>query len=51
VREVLTGHTLREITSRHPDKVRYHEVEDEGVILDLDTMEDYKRLSEKIVID
>jgi len=51
VREVLTGHTLREIISRHPEKARYLEVQDEGVILDLDTMEDYKKLSEKIVID
>ena len=51
IREVLTGHTLREITSRHPEKVRYLEVQDEGVILDLDTVEDYKKLSEKMVID
>jgi len=48
---VLTGHTLREITSSHPEKVRYQEVEDEGVILDLDTVEDYRKLSEKMVID
>jgi len=51
IREVLTGHTLREITSRHQEKARYLEVQDEGVILDLDTVEDYKKLSEKIVID
>jgi molybdenum cofactor cytidylyltransferase len=51
IREVLTGHTLREITSSHPEKVRYQEVEDEGVILDLDTVEDYRKLSEKMVID
>jgi len=51
IREVLTGHTLREITSRHPEKIRYLEVQDEGVVLDLDTVEDYKRLSEKMVID
>lgn len=51
IREVLTGHTLREITSRHQEKVRYLELQDEGVILDLDTVEDYKKLSEKMVID
>jgi len=51
IREVVTGHTLREITSKHPEKIRYLEVQDEGVILDLDTVEDYKKLSEKMVID
>jgi molybdenum cofactor cytidylyltransferase len=51
IREVLTGRTLREITSKHPEKARYLEVQDEGVILDLDTVEDYKKLSEKMVID
>ena len=51
VRGVLTGLTLRQITARHPEKVQYIEVQDEGVVLDLDTVEDYRKLSEKLIID
>jgi CTP:molybdopterin cytidylyltransferase MocA len=31
--------------------VQYIEVQDEGVVLDLDTVEDYRKLSEKLIID
>ncbi|MCL5023390.1 MAG: nucleotidyltransferase family protein [Nitrospirae bacterium] len=44
--ERLTGGlTLRDLIHRHPDRVKLAEVPDEGVILDMDTIEDYRMIS------
>jgi CTP:molybdopterin cytidylyltransferase MocA len=44
VREVFRGLTLRDVVSGHRDKIQYIDVQDEGVILDMDTEEDYRRI-------
>ncbi len=47
-RELFRGGTLRDIVQRDPDRVILMETEDEGVLLDMDTPEDYERLKSKI---
>jgi molybdenum cofactor cytidylyltransferase len=42
--EIFSGGTLRNIIDRHSRKVRIIEVPDEGVILDMDTREDYENI-------
>lgn len=44
--EIFGAATLRDIVRRDPERVQVVEVEDEGVILDLDTGEDYRRAVE-----
>jgi len=44
VDKVCTGLNLREIQQRHSDRILFIQVEDEGVITDVDTMDDYQRL-------
>lgn len=39
--ELQTGGTLRDIISRHQDRLQLVEVSDRGVLLDMDTPEDY----------
>lgn len=39
--ELETGGTLRDVISRHQDRVHLVEVSDRGVLLDMDTPEDY----------
>jgi len=39
--ELETGGTLRDVISRHQDRVQLVEVSDRGVLLDMDTPEDY----------
>lgn len=41
---IASGGTLRELIARHHDKVRTLDVPDEGVVLDMDTEEDYQRI-------
>jgi CTP:molybdopterin cytidylyltransferase MocA len=45
--EMMHGLTLREVIRKKPDRVLQVEVADEGVILDMDTMEDYKKISRR----
>jgi len=45
--EIFSGVDLREILRKDPDRVKYVAVADEGVILDMDTAEDYQRIYEK----
>jgi molybdenum cofactor cytidylyltransferase len=40
-REIYSGHTLRDIMRKDDKRVRYMPVPDEGVVLDMDTHEDY----------
>jgi molybdenum cofactor cytidylyltransferase len=43
IEEIFTGITLRDIVKRDPERVRMVSVMDEGVIIDIDSMEDYER--------
>ncbi len=44
VREIHFGFTLRDIIENHADRVRTIDVDDEGVVLDVDTPGDYARM-------
>lgn len=44
IREVFSGLNLRDVIARHAGRVRHLDVQDEGVILDMDTPEDYERI-------
>jgi len=44
--EIRTLPTLRDIISRHHAEVTYRNVDDEGILLDMDTPEDYQRILE-----
>jgi CTP:molybdopterin cytidylyltransferase MocA len=46
--EIYQGFNLREIIGRHPDKVTLLPVEDEGVVLDMDTPEDYREICRRL---
>jgi CTP:molybdopterin cytidylyltransferase MocA len=47
-REIFSDLTLRHLINRLPGRVSFLEVPDEGVILDMDTMDDYRIILEKI---
>jgi molybdenum cofactor cytidylyltransferase len=44
VREVFSGLTLRDVLAKHADRITAADVDDEGVVLDMDTKEDYERM-------
>ena len=46
--EVFEGFTLRDIINRDSGRIRFLDVNDEGVILDIDTREDYERILQKM---
>jgi molybdenum cofactor cytidylyltransferase len=46
--EIYQGFTLREIIGRHPNKVTLLPVADEGVVLDMDTPEDYREICRRL---
>ncbi len=45
-KEVFSGVTLRDIVNRDEGRIKYVEVPDEGILLDMDTEEDYKKIAE-----
>lgn len=47
IEEVFSGLNLREIINRYPEKVVVVDVQDEGVILDIDTSGDFEK-AEKV---
>jgi CTP:molybdopterin cytidylyltransferase MocA len=47
IEEVFTGKTLREVIQQHADHIRFVNVDDEGVVLDMDTPEDYDAVVRK----
>ena len=49
IEEVISGGNLREVISRHSGEVHAIEVNDEGVILDLDTPEEYERVKGRFI--
>jgi molybdenum cofactor cytidylyltransferase len=44
LREIFFGGNLRDIVRQDPARVRLVDVPDEGVVLDLDTPEDYRAI-------
>jgi len=48
IEEIFEGCTLRDIIKKDLVRLRFLDVQDEGVILDIDTKEDYERIRRKI---
>lgn len=46
--ETAAGETLRDLVRRSPERVRMIEVHDPGILLDMDTPEDYQRMLQKL---
>ena len=46
--EIYQGFNLREIITKHADRITYVAVEDEGVVLDMDTPEDYRQICRRL---
>ncbi len=46
--DIFFGGTLRDIIKRYPERVSLVPVTDEGVIIDIDTMEDYRKILIKV---
>lgn len=44
INEVFSGATLRDLQRRNPSSVSVITVDDPGVVLDMDTMEDYRKI-------
>lgn len=47
INDIFLGINLREIINRNPDRVKTVSVKDEGVILDMDTTDDYRIILER----
>ena len=45
--EVFDGLNLRDIINKDSSRIRFLNVDDEGVVLDIDTKEDYERICER----
>jgi hypothetical protein len=45
INEIFSGVTLRDIIRNHANLVRSPDFEDKGVILDMDTEEDYRMIT------
>jgi molybdenum cofactor cytidylyltransferase len=46
--EIFSSGTLRDIVAKEPARTQIVEITDEGVIIDIDTMEDYNRVVERL---
>ncbi len=44
IQEIFSGQNLRDLISGHAAHVHYVDVDDEGVVLDMDTEEDYEKV-------
>jgi len=44
IEDIFRGTTLRDVIASHAGKVRLIQVDDEGVVLDMDTPEDYEQI-------
>ena len=47
IREIFEKKSLREVIDSHAEMIRYLDVADEGVLLDMDTTEDYARILDR----
>jgi len=48
IEEIFDEYTLRDIVTKDPNRIRLVDVQDEGVIIDIDTREDYEKILKKI---
>ena len=48
IEEIYHSSTMREIILRDEERVRYIDLRDEGVLFDMDTREDYRRMLERV---
>jgi molybdenum cofactor cytidylyltransferase len=48
IEEIFEGGTLRDIVNRDSNRIRLLDVQDEGIILDMDTKKDYDKVLKKI---
>lgn len=48
IREIFSAPSMREIISRNAERVLQVDVPDEGVVLDMDTDDDYRRVLERL---
>ncbi len=46
--DIFRGYNLREIIGRHPESITLVPVADEGVVLDMDTPEDYREICQRL---
>jgi CTP:molybdopterin cytidylyltransferase MocA len=46
VQEIASGATLRDVIRKNEPLMTLLDVDDEGVVLDLDTVDDYRRILE-----
>jgi len=44
IRDIGAQHTMRDVISAHEREIVYMNTDDEGILLDMDTMEDYERI-------
>jgi len=47
IQEIFEASSLRDIIAAHSEMIVYENTEDEGVVLDMDTPEDYERIQRK----
>lgn len=45
IKEIFEGLNLRDVINKTPGRIKNINVEDEGILLDMDTIEDYKKIS------
>ena len=45
IKEIFGGLNLRDVINKTPGRLKHIDVEDEGILLDMDTIEDYKKIS------
>ncbi len=50
IEEIFAGLNLRDIIYKDPGRIRLLDVKDEGIVLDIDTREDYKKILDKVMI-
>lgn len=50
IEEIFSGVNMRQIINRDPDRVKLLDVADEGVIIDIDTKEDYEKAVVKYLV-
>ena len=48
IEEIFNGGTLRDIIDKNRSRLKFLNVQDEGVVLDMDTKEDYDKVLKKI---
>jgi molybdenum cofactor cytidylyltransferase len=50
IKEIFSGLMLNDIVHRSPERLACVDVHDEGVLLDMDTPEDYRKVLQKMEV-